>query len=94
MTKMLLAVMVSSIINSVTVVANPIGDLLQRVPETASRYRNPLDQDEQARRAGANLFSQECASCHGKDAKGRQGSSVGEPYRTSSRAGQIVLDLA
>ena len=50
--------------------SRPAGDLLQRVPASAAHRRNPLPQIEQHRQAGAKLFQQECATCHGREAKG------------------------
>lgn len=50
--------------------SHPPGDLLQRVPSAAAQHRNPFGGSEEHRLAGAKLFQQECASCHGRDAKG------------------------
>lgn len=49
---------------------HPGGDLLQRVPPTAAEHQNPLVGSEPDQRAGAKLFQQECAACHGRDAQG------------------------
>ena len=46
------------------------GDLLQRVPPEAAQCRNPFGGNEKHRRAGEKLFREECAQCHGRDAKG------------------------
>lgn len=46
------------------------GDLLQRVPSKAARRRNPFAGSERDRRAGAKLFQQNCAPCHGRRAMG------------------------
>jgi mono/diheme cytochrome c family protein len=51
-------------------VGQAAGDLLQRVPPPAAQYQNPFAGSEQDRRAGKKLFQQECAPCHGRDAKG------------------------
>src|SRR5260370_38382583 len=51
-------------------VGHSAGDLLQRVPPRAAQYENPFAESEQDRQAGKKLFQQECASCHGRDAKG------------------------
>ena len=37
---------------------------------TASRI-NPLEGNDQARRAGAKLYARECAACHGQNRQGR-----------------------
>ena len=42
-----------------------------RAPESAARLRNPFDGDANAVRAGAKLFRQECAACHGSRGQGR-----------------------
>lgn len=46
------------------------GPLVQSAPAGAAAKRNPLEGDEQARRAGAKLYARECASCHGKNREG------------------------
>ena len=43
------------------------------VPEKARARENPLASDPQAAVAGAKLFAQHCAQCHGHDATGRAG---------------------
>lgn len=47
------------------------GGLLQRAPAKAASAGNPLEGDEQARRAGAKLYARECAACHGENREGR-----------------------
>jgi len=42
-----------------------------RVPESARALVNPFDGKPDAIRAGQKLFQRHCASCHGKDARGR-----------------------
>ncbi len=46
------------------------GDLLQRVPSVAAKSWNPFVGSEPDGRAGAKLFQQECAACHGREANG------------------------
>jgi mono/diheme cytochrome c family protein len=41
------------------------------VPETVRQRANPLAESPEAVSAGAKLFQQNCASCHGKQAEGR-----------------------
>lgn len=48
-------------------------DWYQAVPEKARARENPLAADPQAAAAGAKLFQQHCAQCHGDDAGGRHG---------------------
>jgi mono/diheme cytochrome c family protein len=43
---------------------------LAKVPKKAAARRNPLEGDPDAVAAGANLFDQHCAECHGEMAEG------------------------
>jgi len=43
---------------------------LGKVPAKASARRNPLESDPEAVAAGAKLFEQHCAECHGANADG------------------------
>ncbi len=45
--------------------------LIQRVPEKAVEKQNPFQGDGKAERAGAKLYSRECASCHGTNREGQ-----------------------
>jgi len=47
------------------------GQWQTQVPESARRRENPMDADAKAIAAGAKLFQQNCASCHGPNAEGR-----------------------
>jgi mono/diheme cytochrome c family protein len=47
------------------------GRWLQQVPAKERERVNPLGSDETAAAAGALIFEQRCASCHGSDAGGR-----------------------
>ena len=47
------------------------GNWLNRVPERERVKINPFDNDQRAIAAGAKLFRQNCASCHGEQATGR-----------------------
>ncbi len=44
--------------------------LLQSVSRIAPKRVNPYAGNERARRAGAKLFNENCAACHGAGAKG------------------------
>jgi mono/diheme cytochrome c family protein len=43
---------------------------LAKAPRKAAARRNPLEADPDAVAAGANLFDQHCAECHGEMAEG------------------------
>jgi mono/diheme cytochrome c family protein len=45
-------------------------DELAKAPEKARAKPNPFEKDSDAISAGANLFDQHCAECHGDDARG------------------------
>lgn len=47
--------------------------LLQEAPPKTAAASNPLEGQEDARRAGAKLFARECASCHGENGVGGLG---------------------
>jgi mono/diheme cytochrome c family protein len=47
--------------------------LVQEAPPHTASMSNPLEGQENARRAGAKLFARECASCHGENAVGGLG---------------------
>ena len=42
-----------------------------KVPEKERARHNPFDGNQSAAAAGAKLFGQNCSSCHGNDASGR-----------------------
>lgn len=45
-------------------------DELAKAPKKAVSRRNPMERDPEAVAAGANLFEQHCAECHGELAEG------------------------
>jgi mono/diheme cytochrome c family protein len=47
------------------------GTWMSRVPEKERAATNPMATDPDAPLAGAKLFQQHCASCHGHDAEGK-----------------------
>ena len=49
---------------------NSVYDELAKDPKKAVARRNPLENDPEAVAAGANLFDQHCAECHGDMAEG------------------------
>ena len=46
------------------------GPPLQQAPANSAKLSNPLEGNEQARRAGAKLYARECAACHGRNREG------------------------
>jgi mono/diheme cytochrome c family protein len=58
---------------SATVLLAAAGDGLwvSKVPEKERARHNPFDGNPSAQAAGAKLFRQNCASCHGDDASGK-----------------------
>ncbi|HSR07234.1 MAG TPA: c-type cytochrome [Bryobacteraceae bacterium] len=64
--------------------------LLQEAPPRTASISNPLEGQENARRAGAKLFARECAPCHGENAVGGLGKAPplrqAEVYRAAPGA--------
>jgi mono/diheme cytochrome c family protein len=53
-----------------TVSGARVGTLLQQAPPKSTALSNPLEGQQRAQQAGAKLFAQECAPCHGPDGAG------------------------
>jgi len=63
---------------------------LQKAPEKARNRPNPLENDPDAVAAGAILFEQHCAECHGKSAEGsRKAPSLLAPEVRSATPGTL-----
>ena len=63
---------------------------LQKAPEKARNRANPLQNDPDAVAAGAILFEQHCAECHGNTAEGsRKAPSLLVPEVQSSTQGTL-----
>jgi mono/diheme cytochrome c family protein len=63
---------------------------LLKAPEKARNRPNPLQHDPDAVAAGAILFEQHCAECHGKSAEGsRKAPSLLAPEVQSATAGTL-----
>lgn len=63
---------------------------LQKAPEKARERRNPLENDPDAVVAGALLFEQHCAECHGKSSEGtRKAPSLRAPEVQNATPGTL-----
>jgi len=60
---------------------NPVYAELAKAPQKAAARHNPLEKDPDAVPAGAKLFGQHCAECHGEDASGGRGGKKGPSLR-------------
>jgi mono/diheme cytochrome c family protein len=67
---------------------------LQKVPEKARNRRNPLENDPDAVAAGAILFEEHCAECHGEAGQGgKKGPSLRAPEVQGATPGAIFWIL-
>jgi mono/diheme cytochrome c family protein len=67
---------------------------LHRAPAAAERFENPLENQENARLAGAKLFQRHCASCHGPDGAGRdRAPALASPNVRTAPAGVLFWVL-
>lgn len=62
------------------------GGWLHKVPARDRERINPLAEDPDASRAGAKIYREHCAPCHGDDAKGRM---QGRHYRPNLHSNRI-----
>ena len=63
---------------------------LQKAPKKARERANPLENDPDAITAGAILFEQHCAECHGKSAEGtRKAPSLRAPEVQNATPGTL-----
>lgn len=68
---------------------------LAKAPKKARAKTNPLAQDRDSIPAGANLFEQHCAECHGENGEGcRKGPSLRVPQVQSAPPGAIFWLLS
>ncbi len=63
--------------------ANALYAELAKAPAKAVARRNPLEKDPDAIPAGAKLFAQHCAECHGESGEGGKGKKAGPSLRVS-----------
>lgn len=47
------------------------GSPIRRAPAATANVNNPMDASDRAQRAGAKLYTRECATCHGSNREGR-----------------------
>jgi mono/diheme cytochrome c family protein len=67
---------------------------LAKAPKKAVGRRNPMEHDPEAVAAGANLFDQHCAECHGATAEGgRKGPSLLAPQVQQATPGTLFWIL-
>ena len=70
--------------------SDPIYAALEKAPTKAASKHNPLESDPDARAAGAKLFAQHCAECHGETAEGgKKGPSLRAPEVQQATPGTI-----
>ncbi|HKU26482.1 MAG TPA: c-type cytochrome [Candidatus Sulfotelmatobacter sp.] len=62
------------------------GGWLGKVPQSDRARINPLAKDAEAPLAGAKLYAENCASCHGKNAEGKM---QGRRYRPNLHSNRI-----
>ena len=68
---------------------------LAKAPEKARAKVNPLERDPNSVAAGANLFDQHCAECHGEDGEGRKkGPSLRVPQVQDAAPGALFWLLS
>lgn len=77
-----------------TSLTNSVYIELAKVPKKATARRNPLETDAEAPAAGAKLFAQHCAECHGETAEGgKKGPSLRAPEVQQAASGAIFWIL-
>jgi mono/diheme cytochrome c family protein len=64
------------------------GEWLRRVPEKDRVRVNPFAGDPDAPSAGAKIFAEHCAQCHGEDARGKNNGKHVRPSLRSERVQQ------
>ena len=67
----ILAIVMALIAVPVLLAAAGDGTWMSKVPDKSRQKQNPFDADSRAIAAGAKLFHQNCASCHGDEATGK-----------------------
>src|SRR5205807_2073500 len=62
------------------------GSWLRKVPDKDRARSNPLENDPDAAAAGAKVYAEHCASCHGDDAEGKM---HGRHYRPNLHSKRV-----
>ena len=70
--RVILATITAFIAVPILLAAAGDGAWISKVPEKDRQKQNPFDTDSRAIAAGAKLFRQNCASCHGDEAVGQE----------------------
>ena len=66
------------------------GEWLRKVPAKDRARPNPLAADPDAAAAGAKIFAEHCASCHGAEAEGKREGKHPKPNLHSDRLKQAT----
>jgi mono/diheme cytochrome c family protein len=66
------------------------GEWLHKVPPKDRNRPNPLATDSDSPAAGANIFAEHCASCHGEDAGGKTQGKHARPNLHADRVKQAT----
>jgi len=67
---------------------------VDRAPASAAEKRNPFEGSDRAERAGAKLYAQQCASCHGNHREGgRKAPPLSQPEVQKAPSGTLFWVL-
>jgi len=66
------------------------GEWLHKVPQKERTRANPLANDPEAAQAGAKIFAERCAACHGESAQGKADAKHPRPNLHSERLKQAT----
>jgi mono/diheme cytochrome c family protein len=77
-----------------TYAATPGESPVDRAPAWAAEKRNPFEGSDRAQRAGAKLYAQQCASCHGNHREGgRKAPPLSQPEVQKAPSGTLFWVL-
>jgi len=89
-TRLLFAFCVVSLLTAFVFAAVGDGEWLRKVPAKDRGRINPFASDPDAPIAGAKIFAEHCASCHGEDATGKTKGKHVRPNLHSDRIRQAA----